>query len=133
MCLIIHSLYQHLCTFIIFYTMLYLFSHCHFVSINPRISLHRPFLQQYSVHGIISYSISFNSFHIVFIFYLTVVSIISIYISIYLFYFLFSPCSSLFHLEKGFKTSTCYIYNHNSIKLLSQLSRQFTILSVFGN
>ena len=128
MCLIVHSLYQHLSTFIIFHhhTMLYLFS----TSINPMISLHRHFLQQYSVYGIISYSISYNSFHILFIFYLIVVSIISIYLFI-MFYFLFSQCGSLF--ERGFETSTCYNTTiFNTFRLLSQLSHQFTILSVFG-
>ena len=79
------------------------------------ISLHRHFLQQYLVYSIISYSISYNSFHIHFIFYLIVVSIMSIY--------LFICFIILLHAQPFFKT----------FMLLSQLSHQFTILSVFGN
>ena len=36
------------------------------ISINPMISVHMHFLQQYSVYSIISYSISYKSFHILF-------------------------------------------------------------------
>ena len=112
MCLIIHSLYRHLSTFTIMQYYIY------FTSTNPIISLHRHFLQQYSVYSIISYSISYNSFHICFIFYLIVVFQ---YVNIYFVW--------------GLKSLTCYIYNNSSIHLSITVSvfRNFQPVRLFSH
>ena len=124
MCSIIHSLYRHLSTFTIQpYNAL---PFIYFASINPIISVHMYFLQ-HSVHSIISYSISYDSFHILFHWGVNYVCIFT-----YLFPFPFLTMHIIGFFYVGLKSLTCYIYNHifNTLRLLLHLSHQFTILSI---
>ena len=104
----------------------------YFASINPIISVHMYFLQ-HSVHRIISYSISYNSFHILFHWGVSYVCIFT-----YLFPFSFLTMHIIVFFYVGLKSLTCYIQPYfNTFRLLFHLSHQFTILSitvsVFGN
>ena len=93
-----------------------------FVTMSLYINKSKDSITQSIFYNNIQYMASFHiTFHLlfhmtIFIFYLIMVSIISIHLFLSAL-FLFSQCGSLLDLEKGFKTSTCYIHNYNSMYL----------------